>query len=96
MTGFEIAPGAVERHGERVSAHGSDYRAAVQRLRERGDGVSSWGDDGLFGDITAAYAECTRVSLLALTKVSGEIGGTGEEMVATARDTRDRDHLTWE
>ncbi|MFB4268963.1 hypothetical protein [Nonomuraea sp. GTA35] len=87
MTGFEIASGAVGREAEHVSTHGADYQAALQRLWERGNGVSSWGDDGLFGGFAAAYAECTQVSLMALLGVSGEIAGTGEGLSATARNT---------
>ncbi|WP_449063527.1 hypothetical protein [Planomonospora algeriensis] len=94
MTGFEISSGAVGQEGARVSARGADYDAAVQRLRERGYGASSWGDDGLFGMIVAAYAECAQVSLEALAGLSGEIGGTGEGLGNVARNTRDTENAT--
>ncbi|MFC4118727.1 hypothetical protein [Nonomuraea zeae] len=89
MTGLEIASGAVGREGSHVSTHGADYEAAIQWLRQRGNGAASWGDDGLFGGITAAYSECIQIGLNALTGVSGEIDGTGEGMVAVARTTSD-------
>ncbi|MGR6913819.1 hypothetical protein ACU635_06160 [[Actinomadura] parvosata] len=88
MTGFEIALGAVGRESERVGAHGGEYEAALRRLWERGNGVSSWADDGLFGGIVAAYAECAQVSLAALNGVSGEIGHTGEAMAGVVANTR--------
>ncbi|GAA2410020.1 hypothetical protein [Nonomuraea africana] len=96
MTGFEIASGAVGHEGTRVSTHGADHEAAMQRLRERGNGVGFWGDDGLFGMIAATYAECTQVSLAALTGVSGEVAGTGEAMTGVARNTRDMEDATSE
>ncbi|WP_237105206.1 hypothetical protein [Nonomuraea sp. MG754425] len=74
--------------GTRIATHGAEYQAALQRLRERGNGVSSWGDDGLFGGFATMYAECTQVSLMALTGVSGEVGGTGEGLRAVSRNTR--------
>nr|SBO90787.1 hypothetical protein BN4615_P301 [Nonomuraea gerenzanensis] len=46
--------------------------------------MSSWGDDGLFGTFAAAYAECTKVSLMALTGVSEELDGTGEGLRGVA------------
>jgi hypothetical protein len=89
MTGFEIASGAVGREGSRVSTHGADYDAAIHWLRERGNGASCWGDDGLFGGITATYGECIQIGLAALTGVSGEIDGTGEGMSSASKTTLD-------
>lgn len=89
MAGFEIASGVLAREGTHVSDHGADYDAAIERLRERGGGASTWGDDGLFGIIAAAYSECAQVSLAALTGLAGEITSTGEALSRVATNTRD-------
>jgi hypothetical protein len=96
MTGFEIASGAVEHEGTRVSTHGADYDAAIQWLRERGNGASTWGDDGLFCTFAAAYAECTQMGLAALTELSGEIDGTGEGMRGVSKNARDMENTNTE
>ncbi|MGW0802297.1 hypothetical protein [Nonomuraea sp. NPDC002799] len=96
MTGFELAPGAVGREAARVSTHGSDYDAALHRLRERGNGASSWGDDGLFSGITAAYGECLQTGLAALTGVAGEIDGTGEGLMAVSKIGREAEAVNAE
>jgi hypothetical protein len=88
MTGFEIASGYLGREGVRLTEHGAGYDGAYQRLKERGDGAS-WNDDGLFGAFTAAYSECVRVSLAALTGLAGEITGTGDGLARVARNTRE-------
>ncbi|MEV4115640.1 hypothetical protein [Nonomuraea sp. NPDC049695] len=88
MTGLEIALGAVGRNASEIRTLGEDYDAAIQRLRERANGAAAWGDDGLFGVITAAYAECTQMGLAALTGVSSEITGTGEGLDAVGRNTQ--------
>ncbi|WP_371782139.1 hypothetical protein [Streptosporangium subroseum] len=96
MMGFEIASGVVEHEGAHVSTHGADYDAAIQWLRERGNGASTWGDEGLFGTFAAAYAECTRIGLSALTGLSGEIDGTGECMVGVSKNARDMENTNTE
>ncbi|MEV6032584.1 hypothetical protein AB0L65_15605 [Nonomuraea sp. NPDC052116] len=89
MMGLEIALGAVGQEASRIRAHGEDYDAALQPLKARGDGVSSWGDDGLFAIFTSAYAECRATSMAALTGLSTEMSATGEGLQAVVRNTAD-------
>ncbi|MEV4113737.1 hypothetical protein [Nonomuraea sp. NPDC049695] len=89
MTGLEIAMGSVEQEGSRIRTHGEDYNAALEPLRARGDGVSSFGDEGLFGIFTSMYAECRAVSMAALAGLSTVIADTGDGLHAVVRNTRD-------
>jgi hypothetical protein len=89
MTGLEIATEAVEREAARVRTHGEDYGAAPGSLRASGDGVSSWGDCGLFSVITNVYAECRETSLAALDGLQAAIGHVGDGLYETVRNTRD-------
>ncbi|MEV4088227.1 hypothetical protein ACIBI7_29255 [Nonomuraea fuscirosea] len=89
MTGLEIAFGAVGQQATRIRAHGEDYDAALSPMKERGDGVSSFGDDGLFGMFTSVYAECRAVSMAALDGLSGTIAGTGDNLHAVMRNTQE-------
>ncbi|MGN9843086.1 hypothetical protein ACTMTI_33675 [Nonomuraea sp. H19] len=89
MTGLEIALGAVGQGASRITTHGDDYSAALESLHARGDGVSSWGDDGLFAMFTRTYAECRAVSMAVLSELSTVMGETGEGLHAVARNTGD-------
>ncbi|GGO77892.1 hypothetical protein [Nonomuraea cavernae] len=88
MTGFEINAGAVEQGAALVRAHGEDYGTAPDSLRAR-DGVSSWGDDGLFSGFTSIYAECRATSMAALSGLQAVIAATGDGLYQTARNTRE-------
>lgn len=89
MTGLEIALGAVGQEASRIRTHGEDYNAALEPLRTRGDGVSSFGDDGLFCMFTSMYAECRAVSMAALTGLSTVLADTGDGLHAVVNNTRD-------
>ncbi|WP_433356707.1 hypothetical protein ACQP25_21220 [Microtetraspora malaysiensis] len=89
MTGLEIALGAVGQEASRIRTHAEDYDAALAPLRTRGDGVSSFGDDGLFGIFTSVYAECRAVSMAALTGLSTLMADTGDGLHTVVRNTRD-------
>jgi hypothetical protein len=89
MTGLEIALGAVGQEATRITTHGEDYDAALEPLRARGDGVSSFGDDGLFGMFTSMYAECRAVSMAALAGLSTVMADTGDGLHAVVQNTRD-------
>jgi hypothetical protein len=89
MTGLEIALGAVGQEASRIRTHGEDYNAALEPLRVRGDGVSSFGDDGLFAMFTSMYAECRAVSMAALDGLSAVMAETGDGLHAVIRNTHD-------
>ncbi|WP_433435663.1 hypothetical protein [Nonomuraea sp. CA-141351] len=89
MTGLEIALGAVGQEASQIRTHGEDYGAALAPMHARGDGVSSWGDDGLFAIFTSTYAESRAVSMAALTGLSEEMGATGEGLHAVVKNTGD-------
>jgi hypothetical protein len=89
MTGLEVASGAVELQAARVRTHAEDHNVALEPLRGRGDGVSSWGDDGLFGIFTSMYAECREVSMTALAGLSTVMADTGDGLNAVIRNTRE-------
>lgn len=89
MRGFDIAYGAVGAEASGVRDHAEEYEAAMQRLRERGSGVLSWGDTSMVDAFAGIYAECTRLGLEALTGISSEISGTGEGVRAVVRNGRD-------
>lgn len=89
MTGLEIALGAVGQEASRIRTHGEDYHAALEPLRARGDGVSSFGDDGLFGMFTSVYAECRAVSMAALDGLSTVMADTGDGLHTVVRNTRE-------
>ena len=91
MTGLEIALGTVGQEASRIRTHGEDYDAALEPLRARGDGVSSFGDDGLFGLFTSVYAECRAVSMAALTGLSTVLAETGDGLRGVVRNTEDGD-----
>ncbi|WP_344473091.1 hypothetical protein [Nonomuraea monospora] len=94
MTGLEIALGAAGQQAGRISTHGEDYRAALAPLEARGDGVSSFGDDGLFSMFTSMYAECRAVSMAALSGLSTAITDTGDSLRAVVANTRDSEAAT--
>ncbi|GAA0925116.1 hypothetical protein [Nonomuraea longicatena] len=89
MAGLEIALGATGQEASQIRTHGEAYGAALGAMQARGDGVSSWGDDGLFAVFTSAYAECRAVSMAALSGLSGEMSATGETMQAVVKNTAD-------
>ncbi|MER7363690.1 hypothetical protein ACI2LC_10090 [Nonomuraea wenchangensis] len=89
MTDVEIAFGAVEREAARVRAHGEDYGAVLTPMHARGDGVSSWGDDGLFSVFTSFYTECRETSMAALGGLHAMLVRTGDGLHDTARNSRD-------
>ncbi|MFF5205021.1 hypothetical protein [Streptosporangium sp. NPDC000396] len=89
MTGLEITSGAVEQQAARIRTHGEDYGAAPGSLRARGDGVSSWGDCGLFSTITSVYAECRETSMAVLDELHTAIGSTGDGLYETVKNIRD-------
>ncbi|NUO99728.1 MAG: hypothetical protein HOW59_17580 [Nonomuraea sp.] len=91
MTGLEIALGAAGQEASRIRTHGDDYDAALEPLRARGDGVSSFGDDGLFGMFTSMYAECRAVSMAALSGLSTVLAETGDGLHTVVRNTQDGD-----
>ncbi|TDD51795.1 hypothetical protein E1286_09800 [Nonomuraea terrae] len=78
-SGMEIAHGQVARNAASLRIHGEDYAAALQRLRERGYGCGSWGDDtGLFAAFHAEYSQCGVYAAEALLGISGVMGQTGD------------------
>ncbi|MEU9831568.1 hypothetical protein AB0D67_08495 [Streptosporangium sp. NPDC048047] len=85
--GFEIAPDATGQDASRIRTHGEEYDAAVQRLRDRGVGGGSWGDDGLLGPLTAVYADCSAAAVEALTGLSSVITGVGDGLRAVAANS---------
>ncbi|MFI7129038.1 hypothetical protein ACIBQ1_25270 [Nonomuraea sp. NPDC050153] len=87
MTGLEIALGAVGQDASRIRTHGEDYGASLAPMHGRGDGVSSWGDDGLFAVFTSTYAESRAVSMAALSGLSQEMSATGEGLQAVVKNT---------
>jgi hypothetical protein len=89
MTGIEIALGAVGQEASRISTHAEDYNAALDPLRARGDGVSSFGDDGLFGIFTMMYAECRAVAMEVRDGLSTVMDETGQGLHAVRRNTGD-------
>ncbi|MEV7011183.1 hypothetical protein [Streptosporangium sp. NPDC051022] len=86
-SGFEIAREAMGQEASRMRIHGEDYAAAVRRLRERGSGGASWGDDGLLSMLVGPYAEASTLGLEAMTGLSGVIDGTGETMNTVLANT---------
>lgn len=96
MTGLEIALGAVGQDASRIRTHGEDYNAALEPLRARGDGVPSFGDDGLFGMFTSMYAECRAVSMAALAGLSAVMADTGDGLHAVVRNTHDAEAASTE
>ncbi|MEV6149921.1 hypothetical protein AB0L53_06220 [Nonomuraea sp. NPDC052129] len=91
MTGLEIAWGAVGQDASRLQGHSEDYEAAVQRLKERGNGASAWGDVGLIGMFASAYAECSQFGVEALSGLSEVISGTGDGLRTAARNASEAD-----
>jgi hypothetical protein len=89
MMGLEIVSGTVEQFAARIKIHGEEYGAAPAGLRARGDGVSSWGDCGMFSVITNAYAECRETSLAALEGLHSVIDGVGDGLHETVGNIRD-------
>lgn len=85
--GFEISRGTLEQESSRMRTHGEDYAAAVRRLRERGLGGSSWGDNGLLAMFVRSYSEASVVGLDALTGLSQVIDGTGGAMGTVIANT---------
>jgi hypothetical protein len=84
-----MSMGAVGQQVTRITIHGDDSAAAAQAYGQSGDGVSSWGDDGLFGMFASAYAECRQITAAALSGLSGEIGATGESLHTVVRNMGD-------
>jgi hypothetical protein len=87
-SGFEINRESVEQYASRMRIHGEDYAAALQRLKERGLGGTSWGDDGLLSMLVRPYAEATALGLEAMTGLSTVIGETGDGLSGVASNTR--------
>ncbi|MFB9626639.1 hypothetical protein [Nonomuraea helvata] len=87
MTGLEIALGAVGQDASRIRTHAEEHNAALNPLVQRGDGVSSWGDDGMFGMFTAIYADARETSMAALTALSTTVGETGDGLARVVRNT---------
>ncbi len=86
-SGFEMAREAMGQEASRMRIHGEDYAAAVRRLRERGSGGASWGDDGLLSMLVGPYAEASMLGLEAMTGLAGVIGDTGGTMTTVLANT---------
>ncbi len=84
-----MSMGALGREAAEIEAHGANYDAAP--LAERGEGGTSWGDDGLFGVFQAAYAECTRIAVAAYGGISADMTGHSDGMRLSIRSIEDAD-----
>jgi hypothetical protein len=84
-----MSMGVVGQQANRITAHGEDSAVAAQAYGRGADGPASWGDDGLFGMFTGAYAECRQVAAAALNALSAEIGATGDGLHAVRKNTGD-------
>ncbi|TDE44111.1 hypothetical protein E1295_25565 [Nonomuraea mesophila] len=88
--GFEIDREAFGQHAVRMTAHGDDYAAAIQRLKERGYAEGGWGDtDGLLSLLMPAYAESVCLGLLAHDRLSAALRRTGYGMHEVRRNIDD-------
>ncbi|MEV1176135.1 hypothetical protein [Nonomuraea sp. NPDC049784] len=95
--GIEISKAQVAQHAAMMRTHSEDYTAALQRLRERGYGCLSWGDDtGLFAAFHAEYGQCGVYGLEALAGVSQVINDTGDGLDAASRHIADAEALNIE
>ncbi|GAA3260311.1 hypothetical protein [Nonomuraea helvata] len=89
-SGVEISKTQVAQHAMMMRAHSEDYAAALRRLRERGYGCLSWGDDtGLFAAFHAEYGQCGVYGLEALAGVSQVINDTGDGLDTVNRHMAD-------
>ncbi|MDH2427929.1 hypothetical protein [Sphaerisporangium sp. TRM90804] len=83
--GFEMTHGSLEASASHLRVHGEEYSAALERLRQRGGGAASWGDDGLMSYLASAYTQATATALDAYTLVGDVIGSTGNAMSTASR-----------
>ncbi|MEU7829561.1 MULTISPECIES: hypothetical protein [unclassified Nonomuraea] len=86
MTGLEISLGAVGQDASRLRTHAEEHNSALNPLVQRGDGVSSWGDDGMFGMFAGIYADARETSMAALTALSTALGETGDGLHRVVRN----------
>ncbi|TDC94258.1 hypothetical protein E1292_40115 [Nonomuraea deserti] len=89
MTELEISLGLTGENASRVRTHAEEHHAALDPLVQRGDGVSSFGDDGTFGMFIALYAECREVSMAVRQALSTVMQDTGDGMHLAVRNTTD-------
>jgi hypothetical protein len=87
MTGLEMDLGGTGQDASRVRTHAEEHHAALNPLAQRGDGVSSFGDDGTFGMFTALYAECREMSMAVHRALSTVMQDTGDGMHLAVRNT---------
>ncbi|SDJ34521.1 hypothetical protein SAMN05421869_11019 [Nonomuraea jiangxiensis] len=81
--------GAMGQDASRIRTHGEDVGAAIRTYSQGVDGVAASGDDGLFGDFVAVYAECRQMKVAALSGLSTEAVATGDGLHGVIRNTRD-------
>ncbi|WP_212746301.1 hypothetical protein [Nonomuraea sp. KC401] len=89
MTGMEMDRGGTGQDASLVSTHAEEHHAALNPLAQRGDGTSSFGDDGTFGLFIAAYAESRDVSMAVHRGLSTVMQDTGTGMHLAVRNTND-------
>ncbi|MEO3795230.1 hypothetical protein ABGB14_33880 [Nonomuraea sp. B10E15] len=87
MTELEISLGSTGEKASLVGTHAEEHHAALNPLVQRGDGVSSFGDDGTFGMFTALYAECREMSMAVHRALSMVMQDTGDGMHLAVRNT---------
>ncbi|GAA2219487.1 hypothetical protein GCM10009850_120830 [Nonomuraea monospora] len=95
MTGLEIdREWAGEHAPRRMNAHGEDYDAAVQALRQHEIGGASWGQVGLIAKCASALG----LSGHYLHEVLGELGPglnrTGEQVHVAASNITTAEHAS--
>ncbi|MFC6082702.1 hypothetical protein [Sphaerisporangium aureirubrum] len=83
--GFDITHTPVEVDASRLRVHGEEYAAALARLRERGAGGASWGDDGLMSGLVSTYFRSVTAALDTYSHMGSVISGTGDGMSAASR-----------
>ena len=74
-TGFEMGKETLRQQASRVRVHGSEYDAAIARLRDRS---GKWGDDGLFAAIEVAWGEARDTMVTAVPALGGAVTGVGD------------------
>ncbi|MEO3886520.1 hypothetical protein [Nonomuraea sp. B5E05] len=89
MTGMEMDLGGTGQDASLVRTHAEEHHAALNPLAQRGDGVSSFGDDGTFGMFIGAYAESRQVSMAVHQGLSTVMQDTGDGMHLAVRNAAD-------
>ncbi|QYC45529.1 hypothetical protein Nocox_39930 [Nonomuraea coxensis DSM 45129] len=90
---LRLVHGSLETASAHLRGDGTDYAAALRRLRQRGD-AASWGDDGLLRPLVTAYSECTAIALAAYTHMSDLMGSTGDALALSSRRVSDVNEAT--